>query len=200
MNDGLLQEDILRKFKFGIGTEKTSEDVFYEVIADEIDQIASFYGCEADISVIKLLEAHSYWLHDLENLRVSESEEPCHLKHAGWLCHWLRKKSIVSRLIVHQSERLSVCFENHFNEVIAFAIGLKLVVFYECTERGLSDEAITASVAQSSVSDLLHDVAVYLSHKNVSPHAIYLIYAALMRQSPIRAKGVQDVVLRVDNT
>ena len=198
MSSGLLQEDILRFLKNGTPDGKNRWEFFYEVIADEIDLVASHFGCEAEISEIKLLEAQSTWLHDLRNLRVAESDEPDHFKHAAWLCHWLRKKSVISRLGIHQEERLTEVFEDHFNEYVAFAIGLKLVIFYECCERGLSDETIAKSVATSAIPALIRDVAVYLSHKNVSPHAIYLIYKSLMQTVPIVGAGQIDIRLAAE--
>ena len=191
MSAGLLQEDIIRSLKNGTPDGKTRWEFFYEVISDEIDQIASHFGCQAELSEIKLLEAQSYWLHDLEGLRVSESEEPDHFKHAGWLCHWLRKKSVISRLTIFQEERLTDVFADHFNEYTAFAIGLKMVIFYECCERGISDAAIVRSARSVAVPNLIRDVAVYLSHKNVSPHAIYLIYKSLMLPIPIIARWLR---------
>lgn len=194
MKSRLLQENILRLLKFGNPPDKDRWEFFYETIADEIDVIASHFGCEAQISEIKLLDAQTYWLNDLKRLMIDESIEPDHFKHAGWLCHWLRKKSVISSLKVFQEERLTEVFENNFNEVVAFAIGLKLVIFYECCERDLSDDSIVASTSSGlNVSLLLRDVAVYLSHKNVSPHAIYLIYKSLMHEIPIVASGSKDV-------
>lgn len=197
MSYGLLQKDVIRLLKTGTPNGKDRWEFFYEIISDEIDQVASHFGCEAEITNIRLLEAQEYWLNDLAQLRVSESNEPNHFKHAGWLCHWLRKKSVVSRLKIFQEERLTDVFEQHFNEYIAFAIGLKLVIFYECCERGLSDDAIAKSVQTSAIPDLIRDVALYLSHKNVSPHAIYLIYRSLMLAVPISAAGNQDIRLVV---
>ena len=193
MSPGLLQQDIFRLLKYGTPDGKTRWEFFYEIISDEIDLIASHFGCQAEISEIKLLDAQSFWLHDLKSLRVTESEEPDHFKHAGWLCHWLRKKSIISRLTIFQEDRLTDVFAENFNEYTAFAIGLKLVIFLECCERGLSDAAIAKSTASAGIPTLIRDVAVYLSHKNVSPHAIYLIYKSLMHQIPIVGSGKEDI-------
>ena len=194
MKSSLLQENVLRLLRYGNPPDKDRWEFFYETISDEIDVIASHFGCEAQLSEIKLLDAQEYWRNDLDRLMIDESVEPDHLKHAGWLCHWLRKKSVISSLKVYQEDRLTDVFENNFNEVVAFAIGLKLVIFYECCERGLSDDAIVASAGTGlNVANLLRDVSVYLSHKNVSPHAIYLIYKSLMHEIPIVASGKKDI-------
>lgn len=181
---GLYRRDVLRILKFGQPLHLSEQAAFWSIISEQYDEIASTFGCEVELSSIKLLEAQKYWIHDLEHIAVDESEEPDHFKHAGWLCHWLRKKMPASKIIIHDETKLTNTFEEYYSEVIAFTIGFRLVLFHECCARGYDDSMIVNTLNNYSTLSPLHDFLVYLSHKNVSPHAIYLIYKSLVAPSP----------------
>lgn len=184
MQYNLFDTDILRLMKFGRPPEISEQQIFLSVMAAEYDSIASSFGCEVDPEPQKLLEAHEYWIDDLDSLGIIDSDEPDHYKHAGWLCHWLRKKMPIGRVIVRDHSIVSEEFQDYHNELTAFIIGLRLVLFHEACRFGYSDEMIVEVLKGYSYTAIHHDIAVFLSHKSVSPHSIYLVYRSLMLHSP----------------
>lgn len=181
----LFQSDIIKKLKFGRPPNLSHLSVFREVISSEYESICAYFGCLPKINDIDLLKAQDHWIDDMESLPIAESTEPDHFKHAGWLCHWLRKKQPITQLTIHDDKKMEDWFEDSYNEVCAFVVGLKLVIFHECCEYDYSNEQIVKAAKRGAYIDILPDVALYLDHKNVSPHAIYLIYKAAMHSSPL---------------
>jgi len=184
MPSGLYRKNILIFLRYGFPPQQPSEAGFLETISIEIDKVAAHFGCEPEIVPMNLLQAQQEWDGDLDKLEIDESEEPDHLKQAGWLCHWLRKKRPISKLYYRDESKLANYFEDYYNEASAFIIGLKIAIFHECCERELTDEEIKNVLADYDFSDILHDISVFLSHKSVSPHAIYMIYKSLLHKSP----------------
>lgn len=192
MSRALFQTNIIRRLKYGVPPRIAAWTLFDEVMCDELDSICSYFGCEPEPIRINLLEAQEFWVDDIDNVAIEEDEktqerlEPDHFKHAGWLCHWLRKKRPIGRLIIHDESKLQKYFEESYNEVCAFIIGLKIALFYECCERKMDDDAIVRVTQIGFLTEILPDIALYLNHKNVSPHAIYMIYKSIIHDSPLR--------------
>lgn len=184
MSHSLIQKDILTLMREGLGSDRPV-DVFVEVISNEINEIAGHFGCEAHFSRQKLIETWEVWDSDLLELNIRESELPCHFKHAGWLCHWLRRKQPVHGLENIHAHRRQEVFDRHYNEVIALAVGLRVATYYECCRLELPKGAIRASMQQVIDRDFYTDFVNYLSHKSVSPHAIFLCLRSIFTQAPL---------------
>lgn len=184
MSSNLYRENIINVLKYGNPPGLSPYDAFGAIIGDEYEAIAAQYGCEVSPITINLMQAQDLWVQDIDNLGVIDSDEPDHLKHAGWLCHWLRKKKPIGELTIRDESKLTATYEKYYNDVTAFIIGLRVALFHECCRLGYSDEDIVELLAKHHYSDILHDVSVYLHHKNVSPHALYLIYRSLIQPSP----------------
>lgn len=184
MSYNLIQKDILTLMREGDG-ETRPVDIFVEVLSKQIDEIAGNFGCEALYSEQKLIEAWEVWDGDLHELNIRESEKPCHFKHAGWLCHWLRRKQPVYALKGFIPHKRRVFFDDHYNEVIALAVGLRLATYYECCRLELPRGSMRASMQQVIDRDFYTDFVNYLSHKSVSPHAIFLCLRSIFTQAPL---------------
>lgn len=184
MSYNLIQKDILTLMREGDG-ENRPVDIFVEVISKEIDEIAGNFGVTAHVSKEKLIQAWEVWDSDLMELNIRESEEPCHFKHAGWLCHWLRRKQPIYKLEPLLPHRRQDIFDDHHNEVIALTIGLRVATYYECCRHNLPKGSISASMRKVIDREYYTDFVNYLSHKSVSPHAIFLSLRSIFAQPPL---------------
>lgn len=141
-------------------------------------------GLIADIDENRLLEAYVFWKNDLERIKkfeMSDSEELDHFKHAAHMIYWLRRA--VPVLSVQPAEEGSTPDEilqqdllyKYRDQYCAFDLGFKLCAFFEAN-RPKTDKYF-------SEYNLDYDFKSVASHflktKNVSPHALFLIYKGL---------------------
>ena len=107
--------------------------------------------------------------------------EPDHFKRAAHLAYWLRRCSPVIEVneeLTHDFKNVDKLREFYFrygNEFVAFDVGYQLCLYFEANKEGakhsLTDYKLT--------SEYIHIVAHFLKTKNVSPHALFLIYTSL---------------------
>ena len=146
----------------------------------------------AKISSIRLVDAHLMWQKDIERLKHSFEEgdgtTPDHFKHVAHLAYWLRRASPVvefsnvqhfrDHAIADDPDIQAACdlLYRYSNEYFAFDIGVQFCRYY-------GQQTAIKAVAHPPQFDLDHDfveaTCYFLKEKNVSPHALFLIYKAL---------------------
>ena len=127
----LLQENIFRLLKEGKEGEACAEDFFFTVMEDAAKKIGEKRNAQIDIDFRRTLEAHSDWLNDIKSLirdkRIQNSDNPCHVKHAAFLCYWLRRRNVVRDI---QGHGISDEHLRHYpGEFVAARIGMMLLFY-----------------------------------------------------------------------
>lgn len=175
--------------------EENSSTHIFEILrrdkdsfADTVGKIYGLYfteaGLIADIDTTRLYEAFVLWKNDLDRVKTFElpdSDELDHLKQSAHLAYWLRRVSPI--LSIQYAEENSTEQEiaeqellfKYGNQYCAYHLGFRICAYFEANR--------VDSEIYSSDYDLNHDYKVVVSHflktKNVSPHALFLIYKSL---------------------
>lgn len=177
------QPDIFQLLAQGDPSNRTGRhEWFVEAIAENYAALAERYGCEVSISERRTLEAQKYWMQDLTRVVIEGgSSVPDHLKQAGFLAFWLRRRVVVDSsaeirgapYVMYQDE-----FLQYSNDWLAFLFGFQLCLYFEADPR--QGPRRRQQLQQYKLDpEYLRDVSVLLNHKNVSPHALYIIYRSL---------------------
>lgn len=164
--------------------------VFKDVVCSHLEFLLNPYQLVGDISVARINEAHHYLTRDIA--RISRNDfnggRPDHFKQAGHICYWIRRTRPVTDLAVHlYSTKTDLSpedayadeyrlFFNYINDYLAFDLGFHLVLFYHLYNKK-NPLKINAKMFPSW--DFIECTSHFLNAKNVSPHAMYLIYKAL---------------------
>ena len=167
---------------------------FIPIMREHLEGILSIYSLSGKISEDRLREAHFYWMQDLNRVGGREydgdHENPDHFKHAAHLAYWLRRQKPISDLYVQETAvsliaDMSIAdayreehdfYYNYINEYFAFDVGFNIVLFYECKKKGSTLKLLDCLIRDW---DYLACVCHFLNSKNVSPHALFLIFRTL---------------------
>ena len=142
------------------------------------------------LSMPKLRDAHYAWRDDLS--RVGERESRLqggldHFKQCGHLTYWLRRIAPVIEYcdlaalweepdeLYPDEVTMRELLRKYGGEYLSFDFGLQICQFYEL-ER--IDRA-TSGKEPAITMDYLNDICHMFKFKNVSPHAIHLIFKSL---------------------
>jgi len=178
----LFRRDILHLLKHGADTE-SRETFFIRTISEEAHQIARQFGAEIrTIMHLRLLQAQDYWHRDIlrlqETIRQTDPDtlpEPDEFKQAAFLAYWLRRRMVVDRV---QADDIDLV--RYMNEIVAFLIGFRICHFHQAIRPDIVGEEAKRRIRQFRLhEDYVWELAIFLHHKNVSPHALYLIYKSL---------------------
>ncbi len=147
----------------------------------------------------RLRDAHHFWVKDLERVKAAEDnlgEGLDHFKQSGHLAYWLRRTSPVVEFVdmsggFNEAVRDEVSCDNNFRdflfkygmEYFAFDLPFNICRFHEIAQPGSSDWAEEIDLPPDYVTTICH----FLKTKNVSPHAIFLIFKSLLLSSPKRS-------------
>jgi hypothetical protein len=140
----------------------------------------------------RLVEAFGAWKNDLTRVGSHEprlDEGLDHLKQAGHLAFWLRRMSpIIEAYDLNDNLADSPGYDltdtqvefrklllGYCNEYLAFDFGFNFCKFYEIGKDGGSRRASDLVLSQDYYMATCH----FLKFKNVSPHAMHLIYKSL---------------------
>jgi hypothetical protein len=138
-----------------------------------------------------ILEAHTQWRGDLERISEFELNDgiPDHFKQAGHLAYWLRRCKPIYELNENKSyppagTKEDVDFTTdgqelllkYANEYLAFSLGYHICLLHTITDE---KEAKEFRIDKN----YLEIVCQFLRNKNVSPHALYLIYRSLFHRA-----------------
>ena len=184
-NFSLYQERIFRKLREGTA-EVDREEFFFTAIEQHANRIAARCNSKVEVSPTRVWEAQKLWDHDMTALisegKIDSSPYPCEFKHAAFLCFWLRRRVIVETVqpIDPTIGVTNTDYMDYKNEYIAFYTALHLVLYHVYFPKGGDDVADDAFTNYSFPADLAHEALVMLHHKNVSPHALYLMFKFLL--------------------
>jgi hypothetical protein len=183
----------------GDGALVDPESWFREAINDCFCEIGESYGCRVTTSRARMAQAREGWIQDVDRGKAEDSDELDHFKQAGYLAYWLRRRVIINA-IDHLANRVDDASTKNFvqfgNEIASFQVGFRICLTYEAEARGGPARVDQLSQIYLDPSFVL-DVAKLLHYKNVSPHALYLIYRALFYRLfvPDAASGDKIAVL-----
>jgi hypothetical protein len=176
MTDKQFQID---KFVFDRLLDRTYHSKFVEIF---YSYMVDGTGITIEICPSRLSFAHHFWQKDL--VRVSKREfdggELDHFKQSGHLSYWLRRQSPVIRWDISGSNHeeyanfLVTCGNEHFS----FMLGYRLCLYFECNK----DIPFNESKFALS-SKYVRDTCYFLKQKNVSPHALALIFRSIFERS-----------------
>lgn len=192
----LYQENIFRLLREG-NANFGKEDFFFEAIDTAVSNIGKANNSDIVLSPSRVWEAQELWDEDLrlliKNERIEGSVYPCEYKHAAFLTYWLRRRVIVEskKPIDPSLGVVNETFNKYTNEFLALTIGLRLSLYSYYVPSGSEEtEALEALKSVDLPKELMREAVVYLHHKNVSPHSMYLFFKALLVQlPPPRANG-----------
>lgn len=188
-NFSLYQPDIFEQLSLGgddaEGMPIPAKTWYHTALTAACAAVARTYDCTVAISTTRLEESRVHWMHDIGRIPLAGGgQNPDHFKLAGYLCFWLRRRVVIEEPARMEGTRLSnrqTRFVRFSNELCAFLIGLKICLYFENREIIGSDE--NGGVTFDKVhlpDDLERDLCELLRSNNVSPHALYLIYKALL--------------------
>lgn len=162
---------------------------YFETYARDVFFAAKLYPI---ISRQRLADAHSAWCMDIE--RVGQYENLPngldHFKRCGHLAYWIRRAAPVvdaidiagmityegGDLITPEVQEFRDLLFAYGNEYLAFDLGLQFSLFYERHGKSLRAEGL--NITRDYIGTMCH----FLKFKNVSPHALFLIYKSLLHR------------------
>lgn len=164
------------------------QDVFIATFKEYYRGCYAPYALEPLFAVSRLRDAHLFWQKDL--LRVSKIEYEGmpldHFKRCGHLCYWLRRSSpiieaqeILSPKDRHLNDFVKTMLFRYANEFTAFYAGFRICKYFEI-KRTDGGTWHTLHLDNLDIdAEYFHTICHFLKEKNVSPHALYLIYLSL---------------------
>lgn len=144
------------------------------------------------LSIPRVIEAHGAWCSDLK--RVTDHEPQLgdgldHFKRCGHLAFWVRRMSPVVEAVdttknLADAEGYAISADEqafrdllfgYCNEYLAFDLGFQFCRFYELAKKGGSVRAGQLVLSEDYIKTACH----FLKYKQVSPHALFLVYKSL---------------------
>jgi hypothetical protein len=170
-----------------------ASEYFLYFIQHNANRLIEKYGLRASTSRLRSGDAQALWLRDVDRLDV-KGNDPNHFKRAGFLVYWLRRRVIIERcetlaFSTSQQEIQKDLYTN-VNELVAFLIGFQLCAYFALKDKIDESADITEQISRLRLPvAYISDITTLLKSKNVSPHALYLIYASLFHDfDPISTK------------
>jgi len=163
------------------------EDWFINFVKSQYINTAAEVALLAELSDSFLLEAYGQWMNDVRRIKdfeLDNNTEPDHFKQAGHLTYWLRRSRpvvdvrIVPSAVVPEGELAAILHELIMiapNEYLAFDIGYRIVLLHECYSVGAKRDESEFALTDDFVVTMVQ----FLRNKNVSPHALFLIFKSL---------------------
>jgi hypothetical protein len=203
----IYQPNIFDKFTSGTtlsnGEKISGDDFFVATLTLEAQEIAkTVFGCSIKMNEINLASARRYWCRDIENILIrreitktdsgiEKKTKPNEFKQAGFLAYWLRRRMVVERarrtktFSAKESKRIQNEFLKNSSEAVAFIIGLRLCTYYRLRPSSAASVPFNLVLKDATPSfSYIMDAVNLMKNKNVSPHALYLIYNSLFRADP----------------
>jgi hypothetical protein len=183
----LFRPDVIECFKGGglIGDQRIDANEWYNnTIATTYAVIARMHGCSVTMSANRTQESRIHWTRDTDKIEIDGKTTPDHFKHAGYLCFWLRRRIVLEKITLLPGAPSEAHPEKFFlkygSELCAFFAGFWLCISFEFSSELEQLENIVETLHQYEIPKAFtEDVCKLLRHKEVSPHALYLIYRAL---------------------
>ena len=162
----------------------TDEKKFGEFVYLEFDKDAEYAALNPQYSRDLVHDAHQSYVWDVNRLEDNMKTSPDHFKICGYLAYWLRRNSPVIRWNetaphhridedTRKARELIFEFGRSFH---AFMIGYRVCWFFERNKQA----ALPAARLLPAINgDYIRVVCYAMKYKNVSPHAMGLIYRSL---------------------
>jgi hypothetical protein len=178
-------------------------DFFRKCISAAAVDLATEFECAVELSRSRLTEVWDYWRGDMKRTKdngfsqverdtledhYETSIELDHFKRAAFLCFWLRR---LSPIIVVEStggsstevKRIQGRYFAFSNELLSYSVSLQLCAYYEfqkwrSRELAFGDPELLI-LRRMKDWEKIRDYVMVMRHKNISPHAIYLILKSL---------------------
>ncbi|WP_298362532.1 hypothetical protein [uncultured Litoreibacter sp.] len=189
----LYQDGIFRRLAEGSGG-LDREEFFLEVIDQAAKAVASKCGFEIELHPTRIQEAQDLWIEDIQSLTLDkkiggETVRACEYKQSSFLTYWLRRRLVVYSVSPKNpgDRDFDTLFKEYPSEYVALSIGLKLAAFHRFASAPNFHGDALAEISDKGddmLFSLMHDALVLLHHKNVSPHALYLVFKALYTRMP----------------
>ena len=176
-----------------------AEEWFATAIFRNYQRIANRNGCEMQPNARRLREARALWLNDLSNMKIEGDGEPDHFKQAGFLAYWLRRRLVISitrELSTFAGTPQQIQFLERPNEICSFLLGFRICLFFQAN-RKVGPERKEYLESVDLVPEFLKDASILLFAKQLSPHAMYLIYRSLFYEIKMPRDPSVIVPLRV---
>ena len=160
---------------------------FNTAIAIHFAIAARKHGFQIRLSATRTEESRIYWQRDMSGVRIDGDTTPDHFKHAGFLCFWLRRRIVLEQAFEIEDQTVSKGSREFFavygNELCAFLAGYWLCLGFEFSLEMAKTGDIVELLGNLEVPSVyLQDVCKLLRNKEVSPHALYLIYKSLFTE------------------
>lgn len=147
-------------------------------------------------SMPRIHEAHGAWIKDLKRVGTHEKQLTDgldHFKQSGHLSFWLRRMGPIvefqdldfgdsERPMTKKEKALRNLAAAYANEYIAFEFCFQVCKYYETKKEIKPDSKLKPSPRASTLylsPEYYQTVCHFLKYKNVSPHALHLIYKSL---------------------
>ena len=163
--------------------------------------IAADFGCDITLVHRKLRNMHDAFIGDrkraIDHGSKGAMNELDHLKEAAFFCFWFRRTGPIGEVsFVAEASPIAPetgtvftpdkkLFTLYADELCGFLIAFRIIMYFEKNVHG-NGESLAKLRAQSTdehlaVFDNLSEICAMLKNKNMSPHAIYLMFKFLCR-------------------
>lgn len=180
------------------------KDVFVSFIENYIDETCAPSALWAQLSKARLYDVHHFWTKDIDcvsKYSLEEGNTPDHFKQAAHLTYWMRRAAPVidfkegdSSLFGNPENTIEKSLSQEVNdhrdllfkygsEYLAFNLGYLICKSYEITKaKDKSKQNKTNFVLNPFEidDDYINTIIFFLKEKNVSPHALFLVYKSLL--------------------
>ena len=171
-----------------------SYDRFEDAYFGYVDAVLEEARFMPQFSRPRLREVHHFWNNDLQRLEAHEADLTHgldHFKCCGHLAYWLRRCAPMTELLdvagayleeirdlEPGSKRLALrnLLQSHTNEYLAFDWAFQICLFYEQTKPPSGNPRAKAELL---TEDYVRTICHFLKSKNVSPHALFLVFKSL---------------------
>ncbi len=175
--------------------------VFTEYAMEVLGKAALF----PKLSKPRVYEAHGAWITDLK--RVGQHEPNLkggldHFKQCGHLAFWLRRMTPVAEMmdldfgdaelpLSSRAQELRTLLNGYNNEYLAFDFPFQICKYYEFRHKQKPSQRAAGLILSP---DYYQMACHFMKYKNVSPHALHLIYKSMFYYN-----GMDPDTLSVDD-
>ncbi|MER8882428.1 hypothetical protein [Mesorhizobium sp. M0590] len=162
---------------------------FKEVVQGIYNDSAQRVGITLQFDPNRQEWAHTFWKEDIARLEPQVKGPADHLKRAAFLAFWLRREPPVAIWDDCNADPENYDVEyimQYGREWCAFRTGYEIALFFECN---LAAGGPFERNRYSLSPKYPQEVCTMLKRKNVSPHAMYLIFLSLFNRPSANRLG-----------
>lgn len=166
----------------GVFGKLEDAEEFCRIVGESFFAIAGVAKLDLEFSRVAAHSAYEAYCGDVKRMVISmpKGKEPDHFKRCGCLAYWLRRNSPVIGWHAQEDAFLATesplkewrtFFEKYGHAFLAFALGYHICHYYEA-QKGNAPR-------RKPGLDYLGDMCYVMKYKNISPHAMGMVYRAL---------------------